>query len=139
MQKASRYGYLVVAVLFMFGIMTQVFFVGLSLLGGRPSWNAHVELGHALGILTLLLVILAYTGRQERPIKPVTWLNLIVYLLLADVVIFLRGSAPLVAALHPVLAVSLFGTTGVLVSQAWRAVRSSERTPAPRAVEVEAA
>src|SRR5215203_2144829 len=101
--KISRYAYATVASLFVIGILTQVFLIGLSLLGGRPSWQTHIGLGHSLSIFALLMVILAYTGRLPRPLKPLTWLNFGVYILLADVVIFMRGSAPLVAAFHPVL------------------------------------
>jgi hypothetical protein len=108
----SRYLYTVVAWLFVAGILTQVFFIGLSLLGRRPSWESHIGLGHMLGGAPLLMIILAYVGRLPRPMKPLTWLALVVYILLADVVIFMRESAPLVAAFHPVLAVLLFGVTG---------------------------
>lgn len=136
-QKASRYSYLVLAALFLIGILTQVFFVGLSLLGGRSSWNVHVGLGHGLGLFALLMVILAYTGRMARPVKPLTWLNFVIYILLADVVVFLRGEAPFVAALHPVLAVILFGVAGTLVNLARQTVRLFERSPSPAGVEPE--
>jgi hypothetical protein len=121
----SRYAYTVAAWLFVLGILTQVFLIGLSLLGGRPGWQTHVGLGHSLSILVLLMVILAYTGRMPRPVKPLTWLALVTYVLLADVVIFMRGSAPLVAALHPVLAVLLFGIAGFLAIWAWRLGREA--------------
>lgn len=55
--------------------------------------------------------------------KPFTWLNLVIDILLADVVIFMLGSAPLVAALHPVLAILLFGIAGFLAMRAWQLVR----------------
>lgn len=123
-RNVSRYGYLIAAVVFVLGVLAQVFFVGLSLLGGRPSWGAHIALGHSLLLVALLLVLLAYLGRMERPVKPLTWVNLVVYLLLADFVVFLRGVAPFAAALHPVLALILFAVAAMLVSRAWRAVRS---------------
>jgi hypothetical protein len=133
-KKIGRYGYLGVAVLFIAGIMTQVYLVGLSLLGRRPSWDDHIGLGHGLGILALLLVILVYVGQQSRGLKWLTWANFVVYFLLADVVIFMRDSAPLVAALHPVLAITLFALTVTVAVQAWRAVREvapAAATPSP--------
>jgi hypothetical protein len=126
--KLSRYAYTAVAWLFVVGILTQVFFIGLSLLGRRPSWESHISLGHMLAGAPLLMIILAYVGRLPRPMKPLTWLALVIYILLADVVIFMRQSAPLVAALHPVLAVLLFGVTGFLAIHAWRLVRESADT-----------
>ena len=127
-QKIGRYGYLGMAALFAAGIMTQVYFVGLSLLGGRPSWNDHIGLGHGLGFLALLLVILAYVGRQPRGTKNLTWATFAVYVLLADVVIFLRGTRGAVAALHPVLAITLFALVVTLLVRAWRSVK--EESPA---------
>lgn len=124
--RVSRYAYAAATWLFVAGILTQVFLVGLSLLGQQPSWQIHIGLGHSLGIVALLMIILAYMGRFPRPIKPITWLNFAIYILLADVVIFMRGSAPLVAALHPVLAVLLFGNAGFLAVRAWRLVREAQ-------------
>lgn len=121
--RLSRYAYAAAAWLFVVGILTQVYLVGLSLLGQQPSWQTHVGLGHGLSIVALLMVALAYTSRLPRPMKPFTWLNLVISILLADVVIFMRGSAPLVAALHPVLAILLFGIAGFLAMRAWQLVR----------------
>ena len=121
--KLSRYAYAAAAWLFVIGILTQVFLVGLSLLGRQPSWQTHIGLGHSLSIVVLLMIVFAYTGRLPRPMKPFTWLALAIYVLLADIVIFMRGPAPLVAALHPVLAVVLFGIVGFLAVRAWQLVR----------------
>ncbi len=123
--RVSRYAYAAAAWLFVVGILAQVFLIGLSLLGGQPSWQTHIGLGHSLSILALLMVVLAYAGQLPRPLKPVTWLNFALYVLLADVVIFMRQAVPFVAALHPVLAVLLFGVAGFLALHAWRLVRES--------------
>lgn len=122
-RKVGRYGFLIFTGLFALGILAQVFFIGLSLLGGRPSWSAHVDTGHSIGGLVLLMVVFGYIGRNPRAVKWQTWLNLVIYILLADVVIFMRGSAPLAAALHPVLAVLLFGNTTLLAVQAVKLLR----------------
>ncbi len=119
----SRYAYAAVAWLFVAGILTQVFLIGLTFLGGRPSLQTHAGLGHGLAIAPLLMVVFAYTGRLPRPTKPFTWLAVVIYVLLADVVVFMRGSVPIIAALHPVLAVLLFGVTGFLAVRAWHLVR----------------
>jgi hypothetical protein len=121
--RLSRYGYAAAACLFVAGILMQVFLVGLTLLGRQPSWQTHMGLGHSLSILVLLMIILVYMGRLPRPMKPLTWLSLILYVLLADVVIFMRGSVPLVAALHPVLAVVEFALVSYLTFRAVGLVR----------------
>ncbi len=130
MRRISRIAYLVLACLFAVGILAQVFLVGLSLLGGRPSWSAHFGLGHTLGILPILMIILAYLGKAPRPLKPLTWVGFATYILLADVVVFLRGSLPFVAALHPVLAIVLFAVVATLAVRAWKLVREERTEPA---------
>lgn len=136
LKKIGRYGYLGVAVLFVVGILLQVYLVGLSLLGQRPSWDDHVGLGHGLGILALLLVLLVYVGRQSEGLKRLTWVNFVVYVLLADVVIFMRVDAPLVAALHPVLAITLFASAVTIAVRAWRAVDTESPGAVRAAAEV---
>ncbi len=124
--KIARRIYVAFAWLFAVGILAQVFLVGLSLLGGRPSWDDHIGLGHSLGGFALLLILLAYLGRFPRSMKRLTWLNFAIYFLIADVVIFMRDSAPTIAALHPVLAVVLFSVTGTLAVRSWMIVRAPQ-------------
>lgn len=138
MRKFARYAYLLFVSLFLLGILTQVYFIGLSLLGGRPSFDKHIDLGHMLGGPVLLMVIFVYLGRMPSPMKPLTWLNLAVYILLADIIIFMRGSAPLVAAAHPVFAVVMFGISASLAVRAWNAVREPLIMPAMAAAQIEA-
>lgn len=128
--KLSRSAYAVTTWLFVAGILTQVYLIGLTFLGGRAALQTHVGLGHGLAVAPLLMLVLAYTGRLSRPMKLLTWFALIVYVLLADVVIFLRGSAPIIAALHPVLAVLLFGAVGFLAIRAWQIVRGGNSSAA---------
>ena len=134
--KRSRYAYAAVAWLFVVGILMQVFLVGLSLLGRQPSWQIHIGLGHTLGILALLMVVLAYVGALPHPFKRLTWLTVAIYVLLADVVIFLRDSALVVAALHPVLALMLFAIASGLALRATRLVRDLAEEATPQATEV---
>jgi uncharacterized membrane protein YoaK (UPF0700 family) len=122
MERASRTGYLALAGLFTLGVIAQVYLVGLSLLGGRSSWDLHIALGHTLGILAILMIPAAYLGRLPRPMKPLTWLAFGIYALLV-IAVLLRPGLPLVAALHPVLAIVLFALTGMLTVRAWRLVR----------------
>jgi hypothetical protein len=124
--RMSHYAYAVTTWLFVAGILMQVFLIGLSLLGSRPSWQTHIGLGHGLMGLVLLMIVMAYTGRLPRQMKALTWLAFALYVLLADMVIFVRASAPFVAALHPVLAVLLFGVSIHLALRMWRLMREPE-------------
>ncbi|MBL8165769.1 MAG: hypothetical protein JNJ61_27540 [Anaerolineae bacterium] len=122
----SRYAYAVTAWLFAAGILIQVFLIGLTFLGGQPSLQTHIGLGHGLAVAPLVMIVAAYTGRLPRPMKLFTWIALVVYVLLADVVIFMGGSSPIIAALHPVLAVLLFTAIGLLAIRISRLVREPQ-------------
>ncbi|MCZ7543274.1 MAG: hypothetical protein M5R40_06920 [Anaerolineae bacterium] len=60
-----------------------------------------------------------------------TWLSFGVYILLADILVFLRDSVPLLAALHPVMAVVLFAIAVTLARRAWRFAREPEAATTP--------
>ena len=115
--KWIRMLYLIIAWLFPVAILVQVLFVGLSLFTSQPYWDAHISLGHTIGVLPILLVILGYLGRLPRRTIILTWLALGTYLsrqsLCGD-----PRDVPLFAAFHPVLALLLFALAFVLAFQA---------------------
>jgi hypothetical protein len=104
MDKVSRYIYLVAACLFLAGVALQVFLAGMVVVALRMGWSNHIGLGHFLAAPLLVMLVSQYPGRLPRRMKQFTWLLFGVYVLQADVVIFLRAQAPVVSALHPVLA-----------------------------------
>ena len=116
--KWIRMLYLIVAWLFPVAILFQVFLVGLSLFTGQVYWSTHRDVGHTLGVLPLLLVILAYLGRLPRSEKLLIWLQFGVYLVQAEVFAAIRDVAPLLAAFHPVLALVLFALALIIALRA---------------------
>jgi len=72
------------------------------------------------------MLLSAYLGRLPAAMKWLTWLLFGVYILRADVIIFMRGSAHLVAAFHPVLALVDFALGLTLALRAWSLVRQPE-------------
>jgi mercuric ion transport protein len=104
MDTVSRKIYLVAAWLFVAGVTVQVFLAGMVVVASQWGWDRHIGLGHALGLPLLVMLVTAYTGRLPRPMKWLTWGLFLVYIVQADVIIFLRGSAPVLSAFHPVLA-----------------------------------
>src|SRR5512139_2098780 len=104
MIKISRFIYLIAAWLFVVGVATQVFLAGMVVVASRMSWNNHVGLGHLISAPLLVMLVTLYLGRMPGRMKRLTWLLFGVYVLQADVIIFLRIQAPLVSAFHPVLA-----------------------------------
>jgi hypothetical protein len=119
MEKASRYIYLVAAWLFVSGVIVQVFLAGMVVVALQIGWNYHGELGHWLAGPLVLMLVCQYPGRLPRRMKQLTWLLFGVYVLQADVIIFLRFQAPVVSALHPVLALVDFVLGLSLARRAW--------------------
>ena len=131
MVKVTRYIYLVLACLFVIGVLYQVYLAGLVVVASRAGWGDHIGLGHTLAGPLLLMLITQYLARLPRSSKTLTWILFVAYALQADVVIFMRGSAPLVSALHPVLALVDFAIGYALVVRTWRLIKAPEMTEIP--------
>jgi hypothetical protein len=123
MLKISRYVYMVSAWLFLLGVVTQVYLAGMVVVARKSTWNDHIDLGHSLAGPLLLMLISMYLGKQPRTIKRLTWLLFGVYVLQADVLIFMDVSAPVLAAFHPVLALVDFALGWNLARRAWPLAR----------------
>jgi hypothetical protein len=128
MARISRYVYFGAAWLFMAGVVAQVFLAGMVVVAQKISWNDHIGLGHSLAGPLLLMLISMYVGRLPISIKWLTWLLFGVYVLQADVLIFLRVQAPLLSAFHPVMALADFALGLTLARRAWSLARQS-KTP----------
>jgi hypothetical protein len=131
MVKWTRILYLIVAWLLPVAILTQVFFIGLSLFAGQELWGTHRDFGHTLGFFPLLLIILVYLGRVPRQDKLLVWLLFGVYLVQAEVFAAIRESAPFLAAFHPVLALVLFALALIVALRAGRVVRAKVQASSP--------
>jgi hypothetical protein len=128
--RLSRVIYLLFTALFLTGVIFQVYLAGMAVVARKLSWVNHITLGHALGLPLLVMLVSAYLGSVPRRTKVLTWLLFATYVLQADVVIFLRSSAPLISAVHPVLALFDFALAITLVREAWSLVKESSSTQA---------
>ncbi|HEX9117210.1 MAG TPA: DUF6220 domain-containing protein [Anaerolineae bacterium] len=128
MIRAFRLVYLGLAWLFVAGVTVQVFLAGLVVVAGLVGWDYHIGLGHSLGVPLLLMLVSMYVGRLPRSFKWLTWLLFAVYVLQADVVIFLRSQLPVVSALHPVFALADFALGLSLAQRASSAAREKYPT-----------
>jgi hypothetical protein len=126
MTKISRTAYLVASWLFLAGVTAQVFLAGMVVVAGQSGWANHRDLGHGLALPPLVMLLTAYLGRMPRAVKGMTWLLFVVYILQADVLIYLRGSAPVVSAFHPVLALVDFALAISLAKRAWSLARQKD-------------
>ena len=130
--KASRTVYVIAAWAFVIGVLVQVFFAGMTAVAGRWGWDNHISLGHFLAVPLLVMLITAYVGKLSGHMKRLTWLLFGVYVLQADVLIFLRASAPVLSAFHPVLALIDFALGLMLAQQAMAIVRADKTAAAPQ-------
>lgn len=129
MKKISQYVYLVFAALFLVGVAAQVFLAGMVVVALKMGWNNHITLGHSLGFPLLIMLITVYLGGFPRRMKWLTWLQFLVYIIQADVIIFMRQSLPVVSAFHPVLALVDFALASYLAYQAWKVIKAENLEP----------
>jgi hypothetical protein len=130
MMKVSRIVYLVASSLFLFGVAMQVFLAGMVVVAFQMGWSNHRDLGHTLALPLLIILVSVYLGQLPRKMKWLTWLLFVIYIVQADVLIFLRTSLPVASAFHPVLALADVLLAGVLVQQAWALVQNSNQEAA---------
>lgn len=122
----ARRGYVLFAGLFVVGVMIQVFIAGMAVFVDPTNWSLHATFVHAIELLTIVMLVLSFLGRLSR------WLKL------APVILFLfigiqyatalGFSDSVVAALHPVNALVIFGTGVVTTQMAWREATATRRS-----------
>lgn len=127
MERISRIVYLIAASLFSIGVALQVFLAGMVVVALEMGWSNHRDLGHGLALPLLVMLVTVYLGRMPRRTKWLTWLLFFVYVIQADVLIFLRSSMPVLSAFHPVLALVDVVLAVMLVNLAWNAVREHQQ------------
>jgi len=101
---------------FALGVLVQAFLAGAALpqLGGSGDFEAHKGIGYSvMGILALAILI---AGGLARSSPVIVWGSVGVFVLyiVQTLLPTMSGSAPALAALHPVNAVVLFGLAGWL-------------------------
>ena len=101
--------YTALAVVFLLSVVVQVFLAGAGIFASASWLGSHGIFGHVLPVIPLLMVILGLVGRLPRPINWLTVL-LLVLVYIQPWFIYLSRSAgiPLLGALHPVNALTIF-------------------------------
>jgi len=130
MQRYWRYAFAGVAWLFLIALVLLVFFAGIGLFGG--SMSLHIDIGWAVHLLPIPLLLLAWPA---RPGRTTVWLTvaLLVAVFPQPLLPGLRESMPLVAALHPVNALLIFGLAVLVAHRSLALIRSRSQPPgAPR-------
>jgi hypothetical protein len=116
MARFLTIAYAVFAWIFVATLVVQVFLIGLALFDDESFRAAHAEFGFTwVGLAALMLLIvglLARPGRREAGLLVGVFVLYVIQTILPG----LRDTYPLVAALHPVVALGLFAM-GVQISR----------------------
>ena len=118
MVRIGRLAFLAIAYLFLASIVVQVFVAGLGLFAGEENFDLHGIFGFtAVHGLSLLLPIAAAIGRTGRRTMG---LGLLIFVVVTVQVALpgLREGMPLLAALHPVIALLIFWLALRILGQA---------------------
>jgi hypothetical protein len=114
----ARRAFAWLAWLYVASLLVQVFLAGLAVFSDPATFKVHVDFGRiVVGLLSLLLPIVAWLGRL--PFVRLSGGVLLFYLLQTSLP-EVRASYPVVAALHPVLALGLFWLAVRLAGQGRR-------------------
>jgi Family of unknown function (DUF6220) len=119
--------HLVVAGLFVIGVVVQVFLAGLGVFDGPAQFETHASWGYLLGISSLILLVLAVLGGLGRR-QILLASTLLVMFILQSILVALRADMPAVAALHAVNGFGILLVGIVIVRDAW-ATRGGALTP----------
>lgn len=121
--RLARYGFVLLAALFIVGVMVQVFIAGMAVFVNPARWSMHATFVHYIEILLPVMLVMAFLGRLSWRLKlsPVVLFVLIV----VQYTTALTFSDSVVAAVHPVNALVLFGVAATITHRAWRVVVGS--------------
>jgi hypothetical protein len=124
-----RYLFAIVAVLFVVGVVVQVFLAGVGLFGAGDM-AGHVDFGYLLSVIPLLPLLLAWPARAGGRTAALC-VGLLVATQVQTFLPLFRGDAPLVAALHPVNALVVFGLGLMVARRGLALARTAAATEAP--------
>lgn len=134
--RGIRFLYVGLIWVFLAGILFQVFLAGLGFFAPGASFEAHRNLGWTLHLGPVVLLIVGGLGRVGW--RLIGW-NALLFLLVGIQPFLpgLRGSAPVIAALHPLNVVFIVMVNFALARRATAFVRlpAGQRVAAPRAAE----
>jgi hypothetical protein len=131
MTRGFRIAHLVVVSVVLAGIVAQPFLIGLFLFGAVHNADLHAIVGYTLfefgAPLLLIAALLARLPRREMLLT----LLLIVDIFVQIVLVNLRESAPVLAALHPLNAFALLLVAVMLVRADRALLRGGDAEPVP--------
>lgn len=125
-RQFGRIGSLVLGSLFVLSILLQVFLAGGGIFASASWWPMHATFGMSISLLPLAFLLLAWLGRLGAR---TLWLSGLAFVLVVIQTFLISLGVPMLAALHPVNALVIFGLALWLTYRAWQGV-SSDRLAA---------
>jgi len=117
-----RYLFAAAAVLFLVGVLVQVYLIGSTLFAGG-NIEDHQSLGYILSLAPVIPLLLAWPARAgQRTV--ILCAALLVDAFVQSLLPSLKADAPALAALHPVNALLVFGLSVEVARRAVRLARS---------------
>ena len=120
MRPIARNLYLVLAWLFVALLLVQVFLAGLGVFRSDADFPTHRDFGYLLELFPILLLVFGVLGGMDRRLAVIA---AVVFgqFILQSVFVLQRGSAPMIAALHPVNGFLILLLAVVMARAAWMA------------------
>jgi mercuric ion transport protein len=122
-----RYLFAAAAVLYLAGVVVQVYLAGLGLFSGA-GFEGHIDLGYTLSLAPVIPLLLAWPARAGQRTM-LLCAALLVAAFVQSILPLLRDAVPWIAALHPLNAIVVFGLSGITARRAVALARASERIP----------
>lgn len=123
-RRATWYAFLGLAVIFTLCVAAQVFIAGLAVFVAPAHWAQHTTFVHIFEFVPLLMLAVSAAGRLPVRLR---WLSAALFALVYAQYFTanIRGLAPLLAALHPVVALAIFWLSAHVVQEARRAMAAT--------------
>jgi hypothetical protein len=112
--------HLFVAWAFVAALVVQVFLAGLGVFESASKFEAHAGWGFTIGLIPLVLLVLAGAGQlgQRQVLYAAALFGLFI---VQSILVAMRSSAPVVAALHPVNGFLILFVAVSMAREAWAA------------------
>jgi len=124
-RRFARPIHLVVAWLFVVGLLYQVFLAGLGVFDSSAAFITHRDTGYGLTLVPVVLAVTAFAGRFGRW-QVAAALVMLVQFILQSVLVFQRDAVPAIAALHPVNGFVILLIAIWLATDAWRRFQAGD-------------
>jgi hypothetical protein len=124
MRPVARAIHLAIAALMVVGLVFQVFLAGLGVFESAASFDTHRNVGYALGLVPILLLIIGLIGGLGRRLAVLAAVEEVL-IVLQSVLVLMRDTQPAVAALHPLNGFLILLIALIITRESWAA-----RTPA---------